>query len=236
MGEDKFSRFVQQLGPKLYARLAKKNVKNLNAAYRNAMLQLAYESDYGNSPVAKRQHNYGGYGWNGKTYTTFRDDDSFLDAYTNLVTSRYRDAINSADLRSFATNLKKKGYFEDDLDHYYGQLAGMTSMAKAIDSHMSQNPDIYSFASQPIPANQQYIHQPVSTRVAPRPERTYLGGELPELVVTGNRPKLTLPSISQSQEQAMAKALSKASGFDPDMLMWEQYTPTYRPLMIPGIQ
>jgi len=38
MGEDKFSRFVQQLGPKLYARLAKKNVKNLNAAYRNAML------------------------------------------------------------------------------------------------------------------------------------------------------------------------------------------------------
>lgn len=230
MGEDKFSRFVQQLGPKLYARLAKKNVKNLNAAYRNAMLQLAYESDYGNSPVAKRQHNYGGYGWNGKTYTTFRDDDSFLDAYTNLVTSRYRDAINSADLRSFATNLKKKGYFEDDLDHYYGQLAGMTSMAKAIDSHMSQNPDIYSFASQPIPANQQYIHQPVSTRVATRPEYSY---QLPEVVVTGNRPKLTLPSISQSQEQAMAKQLLSASGFNPDMPMWEQYAPTYRPLVMP---
>lgn len=233
MGEDKFSRFIQQLGPKLYARLAKKNVKNLNTAYRHALTQLAYESSYGESPVAKKQHNYGGYGWNGKTYTTFKDDDSFLDAYVNLLTSRYRDAVNSADLRSFATNLKKKGYFEDDLDHYYGQLAGMTSMAKAIDSHMSQNPDIYSFASQPIPANQQYVHQPVSTRVATRPEYSY---QLPELVVTGNSPKLTLPSISQSQEQAIAKQLLSASGFNPDMPSWEQYTPSYRPLMIPGIQ
>ena len=65
---------------------------------------------------------------------------------------------------------------------------------------------------------------------------TYDAGELPELVVTGNKPTLTLPSVRQSQEQAMGKALAKASGFDPDALMWEQYTPTYRPLMIPGIQ
>jgi len=65
---------------------------------------------------------------------------------------------------------------------------------------------------------------------------TYDAGELPELVVTGNKPTLTLPSVRQSQEQAMGKALTKASGFNPDALMWEQYTPTYRPLMIPGIQ
>ena len=64
-------------------------------------------------------------------------------------------------------------------------------------------------------------------------EKTYIADTLPELVVTGNSPKLTLPSISQSQEQAMAKQLLSASGFNPDMPMWEQYTPSYRPLVIP---
>lgn len=64
-------------------------------------------------------------------------------------------------------------------------------------------------------------------------EKTYIADTLPEVVVTGNRPKLTLPSISQSQEQAMAKQLLSASGFNPDMPMWEQYTPSYRPLVMP---
>lgn len=154
MGEDRYSRFVNQLGPKLYARLSKKKLKNLDAAYKNALTQLAYESSYGESPVARKQHNYGGYGWNGKTYTTFANDEAFLDAYVNLLTRRYKDAVNSSDLKSFATNLKKMGYFEDNLDHYYGQLAGMTSMAKAIDSHMAQNPDLYVYARQPIPIDQ----------------------------------------------------------------------------------
>jgi uncharacterized FlgJ-related protein len=59
------------------------------------MRQLAWESDYGRSKVAREQHNYGGYGWNGRTYTTFKSDEDFIKAYVDLMTSRYINAVNA---------------------------------------------------------------------------------------------------------------------------------------------
>lgn len=49
-----------------------------DVAYYNVMRQLAYESNYGRSRVARQQHNYGGVGWNGKTYNTYKSDADLL--------------------------------------------------------------------------------------------------------------------------------------------------------------
>ena len=59
------------------------------------MRQLAHESDYGRSKVAVNQHNYGGYGWNGETYTTFNSDDEFLDSYLDIMQGRHKDALGA---------------------------------------------------------------------------------------------------------------------------------------------
>jgi uncharacterized FlgJ-related protein len=82
------------------------------------MRQLAWESSYGLSPVARKQNNYGGYGWNGKTYTTFKNDEDFVNHYLDLMMKRYGAAVNSPDVYSYARNLKNKGYYEDTYEHY----------------------------------------------------------------------------------------------------------------------
>lgn len=108
----------------------------------------------------------------------------------------------------------------------YGQN-GKASLAQKI----KYANDVYNWAN----GNTFVVHPRYEKYQNPngKVEKTYIADTLPELVVTGNRPKLTLPSISQSQEQAIAKQLLKTSGFNPDMPMWEQYAPTYRPLVIP---
>lgn len=142
-GKSAHDAFVEQMGPVLYQELLRTNTPNIDVAYDNMLRQLAYESDYGRSRVARDQHNYGGYGWNGKTYTTFKDDADFINHYVKLMNDRYSDAVNADSIQGYAKALKDNGYYEDTQDHYTSQLMGMKSLSKAAASHRTANPILY---------------------------------------------------------------------------------------------
>lgn len=230
--KSKYDKFVEQLGPGLYSRLAAAGVKNIDVAYDNMIRQLAYESSYGDSSVARNQHNYGGYGWNGKTYTTFGSDDKFLDAYVKLMTTRYKDAVNSSTVQDYATNLKKRGYFEDDLDHYMDQLQGMKSLSRAAVNHRKLNPHLYTYTARPNPAQEQPILTTRKVLGVNVPTIKQVDKVLPDTVVTGtNRSKL-FPSIQQIIQEASNKNASVSSSMQYEPL-WEEYAPTYKPMLMP---
>ena len=90
---NKFTAFADKLGPLVYEGLRKRGFTS-RAAYDNVMSQLAWESTYGTSDVARNNHNYGGYGYDGNgNYTVFKNDRDFIDAYLNTMSSRYRKAL-----------------------------------------------------------------------------------------------------------------------------------------------
>ena len=144
-----YDQFAAQLGPYVYKYLSQSGIKNLDRAYMYAMKQLAYESNYGRSRVAREQHNYGGYGWNGKTYTTFKNDDEFAKAYSKLITSRYRKALEADTIQGYARGLKEKGYYEDTLENYSKNLASMKAVERAILNHRKNNADLYTISAAP---------------------------------------------------------------------------------------
>ena len=75
------------------------------------------------------------------------------------MTSRYKDAVNSSNIQDYARNLKKRGYFEADLDQYMGNLAGMRSMSRAVAAHKQANPDLYVI-SEPQPDPSEFVAHP----------------------------------------------------------------------------
>ena len=161
-----YQRFVEEMGPVLFNEMIAQGVKNPKAAYKNMITQLAYESNYGQSRVAREQNNFGGVGWNGKTYTTYKDKADFAKNYVRLMNSRYKDVIGADTLAGYAKGLKNLNYYGDTVENYTRNLVGMKSFAKALNAHMSNNPNLYN---QQIPAQEPspYIAKPVSTAVRP---------------------------------------------------------------------
>lgn len=142
-GKTPHEEFVEQMGPVLYKELLRTNTPNIDTAYDHMLRQLAYESDYGRSRVAKQQHNYGGYGWNGKTYTTFKDDEDFVRHYVQLMNNRYEAAVNADSVQAYGKALKDKGYYEDTLANYTRNLVGMKSLSRSAAAHRQSNPNLY---------------------------------------------------------------------------------------------
>lgn len=224
---DKFTEFVKKLGPSLYKKLAQRGVQNVDSVYDNMMRQLAYESMYGTSRVAREQHNYGGYGWNGKTYTTFDSDDAFLDHYLDIMTGRHKDSLLASDPRSFATALKKSGYYEDSVDNYTRNLAGMQSLSRAARSHRLSNPELYSDTAEPIVQPDPIIAQPDAVRVNPviPQEETHARWEGAEDV----SPYLTGRPMVKLQPRTEIPRLVDA--------LWDsQWEPQFQPLNVQGFK
>lgn len=169
-GRGAHQEFVEQMGPALYQELLRTNTPNIDTAYDNMLRQLAYESDYGRSSVAKKQHNYGGYGWNGKTYTTFKDDADFIKHYVELMNNRYNKAVAADSIQAYGKALKDKGYYEDSLEHYTSQLAGMRSLSKYATQHKAQNAGLYALPKedsqiiQLMNARPQFVPRPTTTQ------------------------------------------------------------------------
>lgn len=140
---DSINTFVHRMGPLVGQQLNRYGYGD--AAYYNVMRQLAYESNYGRSRVARRQHNYGGVGWNGKTYTTYKTDADFVKDYVRLMHTRYGDALRAKSTQDYARALKKKGYYEDSLENYSRNLRGMDSLVKAAHYHRNAHKDAYNY-------------------------------------------------------------------------------------------
>ncbi len=126
--DDSINTFVNRMGPLVGQQLNRYGYGD--AAFYNVMRQLAYESNYGRSRVARRQHNYGGVGWNGKTYNTYKSDADFVKDYVRLMHTRYGAALRAKSTQDYARALKQKGYYEDSLQNYSRNLNSMNSYVR----------------------------------------------------------------------------------------------------------
>lgn len=165
-GKDKFTTFVERMGPKVYRQLHKQGIYN-PYIYDNMMRQLAWESDYGTSPLAISNHNYGGVKSSNTEYAKYKDDDAFADYYVSLIRRKYPQAVKAKDAKSYARELKKVGYYEDSLQNYSQKLSSMSSVSRAAKLHMHTNPKQYEVEMLLDDLKNQSIQQPVSTRVEP---------------------------------------------------------------------
>ena len=171
------TRFVGRLGPSLYRKLNQRNIQNVDVIYDYMMRQLAHESDYGRSKVAVNQHNYGGYGWNGETYTTFNSDDEFLDSYLDIMQGRHKDALGAQNITQYAKSLKDTNYFEAPLEEYVGSLNGMKSLGRVLASHRVDNPDLYTVNQ--VPQESELVQQLRASQWNPPIKPEYKNGKLP---------------------------------------------------------
>ncbi len=151
---DSINTFVNRMGPLVGQQLNRYGYGD--AAYYNVMRQLAYESNYGRSRVARRQHNYGGVGWNGKTYNTYKTDADFVKDYVRLMHTRYGAALRAKSTQDYARALKQKGYYEDSLENYSRNLRGMDSLVKAAYYHRNKHKDAYNYNVQLNDLEQDY--------------------------------------------------------------------------------
>ncbi len=174
-GGGKIGGFVHRMGPLIYQGLVSRGVKNINAAYANLMRQISHESGYGTSGIS-RQHNYGGIKIPGSnSYRKFKSDRDFADYYLNLMTSKYRNAIDAKDLNGFVNELGSKGYFRGQTaSQYLGKLNTLKSLDRAVAQDLENRRDFYNQTTgiqqnpetnepefvQPIPKEQQSIEVP----------------------------------------------------------------------------
>lgn len=165
-GKDKFTTFVERMGPKVYRQLHKQGIYN-PYIYDNMMRQLAWESNYGTSPLAISNHNYGGVKSSNTEYAKYKDDDAFADYYVSLIRRKYPQAVKAKDTKSYARELKKVGYYEDSLQNYSQKLSSMSSVSRAAKLHMHTNPKQYEVEMLLDDLKNQSVQQPVSTRVEP---------------------------------------------------------------------
>lgn len=140
---NKTDAFVEQMSPLVYREILSAGIANPDRVHDYMMRQLAWESTYGTSNVAKRQHNYGGVGWNGKTYFTYKTDEDFVKDYVSLMNRRYKEALAADTIQGYGAALKKRGYYEDTLEHYTSNLANMRSLSRSVAAHKKANPDLY---------------------------------------------------------------------------------------------
>lgn len=152
--DDSINTFVNRMGPLVGQQLNRYGYGD--AAYYNVMRQLAYESNYGRSRVARRQHNYGGVGWNGKTYTTYKSDADFVKDYVRLMHTRYGAALRAKSTQDYARALKQKGYYEDSLQNYSRNLNSMNSLVRAARNHKNAHKDAYNYNVQLNDLEQDY--------------------------------------------------------------------------------
>lgn len=152
--DDSINTFVNRMGPLVGQQLNRYGYGD--AAYYNVMRQLAYESNYGRSKAARRQHNYGGVGWNGKTYNTYKSDADFVNDYVRLMHTRYGAALRAKSTLDYARALKQKGYYEDSLQNYSRNLNGMNSLVKAARNHRNSHKDAYNYNVQLNDLQQDY--------------------------------------------------------------------------------
>lgn len=175
--DDPINTFVSRMGPIVGQQLSRYGYGD--TAYYNVMRQLAYESNYGRSRVARQQHNYGGVGFNGKTHTSYKNDEDFVKNYVRLMHNKYDSALRAKSTQDYARALKQRGYYKDSLENYSRNLRGMDSLVKAAYNHRIRHRDAYNYNvslkdlvqdyddvknSSPIVLNSMSVEQPSTIR------------------------------------------------------------------------
>lgn len=173
-GKNPMNSFITDIGPLVYQGLKSRDVQNIGNAYNYMMRQLAMESGYGGTRY-RNSHNYGGVMSKGKL-KQFESDQQFVDYYLNLMNNKYRDAVSAKDLRQYAEQLGKQGYYNGPtVQQYYDKLNGLKTYGRLLQNDLNKNRSIYEQNSgiqvnpqtnqaqfiQPIPIEQQPAQIPL---------------------------------------------------------------------------
>lgn len=133
--KDTSTGFKERFTSLLKNEVAKRKLHISNTAIQNMAAQLALESNYGSSRIAKTNHNYGGIGGYGH-YKNFNSDEDFVKYYVGLMSSRYKSALAANTTEGYATALKNKGYYEAPLEDY---TKGLKSILGSKDRNYTPN-------------------------------------------------------------------------------------------------
>lgn len=217
-GGGKIGSFVHRMGPLIYQGLVARGVKNIDAAYANLMRQIGHESGYGTSGIS-RQHNYGGIKMPGSNdYRKFNSDRDFADYYLNLMTSRYRDAIDAKDLNGFVNALGSRGYFRGQTAaQYLGKLNTLKSLDRTVAQDFANRRDFYNqtMGIQPNPeTNEPEFVQPVLKEEQPI-EVPYLDPQkLGTLTFPVNQPMINMHTVLPQLKPMPYPNLEQNESFD----------------------
>lgn len=217
-GGGKIGSFVHRMGPLIYQGLVARGVKNIDAAYANLMRQIGHESGYGTSGIS-RQHNYGGIKMPGSNdYRKFNSDRDFADYYLNLMTSRYRDAIDAKDLNGFVNALGSRGYFRGQTAaQYLGKLNTLKSLDRAVAQDFANRRNFYNqtMGIQPNPeTNEPEFVQPVLKEQQPI-EVPYLDPQkLGTLTFPVNQPMINMHTVLPQLKPMSYPNLEQNESFD----------------------
>ena len=159
---NKYQSFINRMYPLLIDYGRKNNLPN--HLVDHMMKQLAYESNYGNSALARTHHNYGGYGYTGNgKYRNYKTDQDFINDYGSWFLRR-RDIWNAKNINDYAKALKKYGYYEDSYDHYSSQLRNMRTLEKYMRDYNLNN----------IRKNNNHLDQRIQQRLQQKPDATFV--------------------------------------------------------------
>lgn len=159
---NKYQSFINRIYPLLIDYGRKNNLPN--HLVDHMMKQLAYESNYGNSALARTHHNYGGYGYTGNgKYRNYKTDQDFINDYGSWFLRR-RDIQNAKNINDYAKALKKYGYYEDSYDHYSSQLRNMRTLEKYMRDYNLNN----------IRKSTALIDQHIQQRSQQKPDATFV--------------------------------------------------------------
>ena len=217
-GGGKIGSFVHRMGPLIYQGLVARGVKNIDAAYANLMRQIGHESGYGTSGIS-RQHNYGGIKMPGSNdYRKFNSDRDFADYYLNLMTSRYRDAIDAKDLNGFVNALGSRGYFRGQTAaQYLGKLNTLKSLDRAVAQDFANRRNFYNqtMGIQPNPeTNEPEFVQPILKEQQPI-EVPYLDPQkLGTLTFPENQPMMNMHTVLPQLKPMSYPNLEQNESFD----------------------
>lgn len=206
--------FVELMGPSLYNELYKRGIADIDSVYNNMMRQLAGESTYGTSKVARENNNFGGVGFTGKDYTKYDSVQSFIKDYVDLIQNRYSAAMGNITPAQYASVLKKGGYYQAPEAEYVRTMSNMPTLQKYMIAHRKAHPDMYGEVKTPYPMRTsieyddpkpQSILDSKPSYSQPSYGSTYKGRlypvktvQLPEVVITGDKEKskFALPTIA----------------------------------------
>ena len=210
--------FVDIMSPIVWNEIKRQGIKNPERVHNYMMRQLGWESWYGNTSVAKKNHNYGGVGHYIKDgehrYTNYANDEAFVRGYVDLLKRKYGKAIAAPTLRQYSKELKRGGYYEDDEAHYTSNLMNMKSLDRELARHRKANPKIYNgakFTPVVLGQTESPVENPVIQYTQPEvvPAPTY--AQQPTMQVS---PAVQAPTIDPQYEQYMAEKQARQDAFN----------------------
>lgn len=209
-----YYRFAEKVGPILYKEIWSRDIENADIFFNHALHQLAGESDYGRSSVAKKYNNLGGV-MSGKNYKRYKDVSQFIKEYVDMMEGSYQQAIAAKTARDYIKALTKNknghSYFDKDQDGaeqtYLSYLTSAKTFDKNFQRFKSENMHLFTPPTGVVNGNLQQpvpVQQPITIPLQPAPDTMGVikvpieppTGQLVQPMEIPFRPTLNIPQMN----------------------------------------